>query len=146
MHPDATAANVKVVLEWLDGHDDFESRNVSDDQRREFDKYYFLLNEVGKQDYEQAAQAAKADILDARKDWLRWRVDSSGDEKRPQFADAPRAAFSRANFKNQNGSIGLPPLQPPRHISHRELTVRSPPTPSSQSPDSKLVTSLSCRL
>jgi hypothetical protein len=145
MHPDATAANVKVVLEWLDAHDDFESRNVSDDQRREFDKHYFLLNEVGKRDYEQAVQPGKADILDARKDWLRWRVDSPGDEKRPQFADAPRAAFSRANFKNQDGSIGLPPLQPPRHISHRELTVRSRHA-ASQSPGSRHITSLSCRL
>jgi hypothetical protein len=125
-HDDATATNVKVVLEWLEAHDEFESRNASDDVRRQFDKHYFLLNEAGKRDYDHAPMhtpAAKADILDARKDWFRWRPDSSGDEKRPQFAAAPRASFSRANFKNKDGSVGLPAVQPPRHRHHRELTV-----------------------
>lgn len=114
---------MKAILGWIDAHDDFEARAVGDEERRQFDRHYFLLNEAGKRDYEQAAQAAKADILDARGDWLRWRRDAPGDVKRPMFAHAPRAAFSRSTFKNKDGSIGLPALQPPRHVSHTQLTV-----------------------
>jgi hypothetical protein len=124
VHCDATAANVQLVLEWLEAHDGFESRNVPDSQRREFDKHYFLLNEAGKRDFERATSAEKTDMLDTRKDWLRWRADSPGDDKRPQFANCPRAAFSRAMFRNADGSLGLPAMQPPRHRSHTQLAVR----------------------
>ncbi len=85
IHPDACADNVTTILGWLQAHDDFEARAIGDEERRQFDRYYFLLNEAGKRDYELAAPAARADILDARCDWLRWRRDAPGDEKRYQL-------------------------------------------------------------
>jgi len=75
-HAMATLHNMRLVMEWLQRHIDFQSQNASDEDRLEFDRMFFLLNDKGKADYAAARTAAeKDDIMDSRKDWLRWRLD-----------------------------------------------------------------------
>lgn len=92
----ATAANVKIICNWLNQHFIYEAdpaveytekknyltdtffkikkyTTAQDKERLEFDNYYFLLNDKGVTDYKKArSEREKLEILDPRKDWLRW--------------------------------------------------------------------------
>jgi hypothetical protein len=81
----ASADNVKLICDWLAKHIEFQSRDAPAEERRAFDQRFFLLNPAGHAAYDAAPNdQAKADILDSRKDWLRWRedLDENEDPKR----------------------------------------------------------------
>ena len=88
-NPLASADNMKIVCNWLSKHLEFAQRGAEDAERLDFDLQFFLLNEQGKADYAVAAKdQEKANILDSRKDWLRWRQDD------PENEDGKRAIYS----------------------------------------------------
>jgi hypothetical protein len=95
----ASVETMKVICDWIAKHIDFASRAASDEDRRSFDQSFFLLNAAGHAAYAAAAtDAEKAEILDSRKDWLRWRVDDPANEdpKRAKFqGEKPVPAWQR---------------------------------------------------
>jgi hypothetical protein len=94
----ATADVLKVICEWLAKHIEFAQRDEAPAVRRAFDQSFFLLNAAGHAAYAAAANdQAKADILDSRKDWLRWRQDDpeNEDPKRPSHGGVRTPPFQR---------------------------------------------------
>lgn len=77
----ATVEIMKVICDWFAKHIEFQGRNASDEERKAFDQCFFLLNPAGHAAYNATSnEQAKADILDSRKDWLRWRQDDPENE------------------------------------------------------------------
>ena len=70
----ATVPTMKIICDWIAKHIEFEGRQAPDEERRAFDQSFFLLNDLGHAALNAASAAEKADILDSRKDWLRWRL------------------------------------------------------------------------
>ena len=98
-NPLASVDNMMIVCEWLNKHLHFAQRGVEDPERLAFDLRFFLLNERGTADRAAAANdQAKAEILDSRKDWRRWRQDeaASEDGKRAGLCTLRTPAFQRA--------------------------------------------------
>lgn len=97
----ASVKTMEVICDWIAKHIDFESRAASNEERGSFDQTFFLLNAAGHAAYAAAAtDAEKAEILDSRKDWLRWRVDDPANEdpKRGKFqGEKPVPAWERSN-------------------------------------------------
>ena len=79
--------------------------NAPDDERRSFDQRFFLLNAAGHAAYAAAGtDAEKADVLDSRKDWLRWRVDDATNEdpKRATKGGQRTTPFNRGGAAPQD--------------------------------------------
>ncbi len=110
----ASVETMKIVCDWIAKHIDFASRAASDQDRRSFDERFFMLNAAGHAAYDAAAtDAEKAEILDSRKDWLRWRVDdpSNEDPKRKKFqGEKPVPAWKRSDA-----------VQERRHRTYEEI-------------------------
>lgn len=110
----ASADNVKLICDWLAKHIEFQGRDAPAEERRAFDQRFFLLNPAGHAAYDAAPnEQAKADILDSRKDWLRWRQDDpeNEDPKRASIAlDVRTPAFQRTV-----------PVDPRLHRTYEEI-------------------------
>jgi hypothetical protein len=91
----------------------FAQRGAEDAERLDFDRRFFLLNERGKADYADAANdQEKANILDSRKDWLRWRHDDpeNEDSKRAIYGGDKTPAFQCTG-----------PVEERRHRTYQEI-------------------------
>jgi hypothetical protein len=109
----ATADNLKIICDWLAKHIEFAGRDAPDEERRSFDRRFFLLNAAGHAAYDAASNdQEKADILDARKDWLRWRQDDpeNEDPKRTKFGAQRTPPFQRQS-----------PVEQRRHRTYEEI-------------------------
>ena len=113
-HQLATADTIKIICDWLAKHIEFQGRDAPAEERRSFDQRFFLLNPAGHAAYDAAPNdQAKTDILDSRKDWLRWRVDDpeNEDPKRTSIAPGVRTpAFQRTG-----------PVQERLHRTYEEI-------------------------
>lgn len=112
-NPLASVNNMMIVCDWLSQHLKFAQRGAEDVERLDFDLQFFLLNAQGKADYASAANdQAKADILDSRKDWLRWRQDDpdNEDSKRAIYGGEKTPAFKRSG-----------PIEERRHRTYQEI-------------------------
>lgn len=81
-HNLANADAVQIICGWLAKHMEFARCEEAAAIRVAFDRRFFLLNDAGHAAYDAAANdEAKADILDSRKDWLRWRPNDEEFER-----------------------------------------------------------------
>ena len=113
----ASADNVKVICDWLAKHIEFQSRNAPAEERRAFDRRFFLLNPAGHAAYDAApSDQAKADILDSRKDWLRWRADD------PENEDPARGCVA-AGSARAPGFKRTGPVEERLHRTHEEIQL-----------------------
>ena len=112
-NPLANVDNMTIVCEWLSKHLEFAQRGAEDAERLTFDRQFFLLNARGKADYAAAANdQAKAEILDSRKDWIRWRQDD------PENEDGKRAAHHGAKTPAWQRPG---PVEERRHRTYQEI-------------------------
>jgi hypothetical protein len=101
---------MKIICDWISKHLEFERRAAPDEERRAFDQSFFLLNDLGHAALNAASAAEKADILDSRKDWLRWREDKAENEDPQRDGITRTPAFVRVG-----------PKEPARHRDYQEL-------------------------
>jgi hypothetical protein len=86
----ATIDNMQIICVWLATHIEFQSRNATAEERISFDQRFFLLNTAGSAAYDAAlTDQDKNNILDSRKDWLRWRLDDPENEDPKRSSIAP---------------------------------------------------------
>jgi hypothetical protein len=111
----ASIEHLMLICDWLAMHIDFQSRNALNEERRAFDQRFFLLNPPGHAAYNAASNdQVRADILDSRKDWLRWRMDNPDNEDPKRFSIAPGGVRTPA-FQR----IG--PVQERLHRTYEEI-------------------------
>jgi hypothetical protein len=78
----ANAETVQIICGWLAKHMEFARCEEAAAVRVAFDRRFLLLNDAGHAAYDAAVNAqAKVDILDSRKDWLRWRPNDEEFER-----------------------------------------------------------------
>jgi hypothetical protein len=83
VHDIATAETLQVICAWVAQHIEFERRDEADALRLAFDQRFLLLNAAGLAAYDDAVNdQARAEILDSRTDWLRWRPDDAMFQRR----------------------------------------------------------------
>jgi hypothetical protein len=111
----ATANIIKIICDWLAKHIEFQGRDAPAEERRAFDQRFFLLNPAGHAAYDaEFTDNAKADILDSRKDWLRWRLDDPENEDPKRSTIFPSCVRTPAFERTR-------PIQERLHRTYEEI-------------------------
>ena len=111
----ATADTIMIICDWLAKHIEFQGRDAPAEERRAFDQRFFLLNPAGHAAYNAASNdQARADILESRKDWLRWRLDDPENEDPKRTSVVPGGVRTPA-FKRTG------PVQERLHRTYEEI-------------------------